>query len=1341
RYGKAYNFDGSNASGTDQRIRISDSEELRLTNQSFTISLWINRDGDLDTNIGMLLIKKHSVAPWESYKLLINDNQGGKVQFRQYDAAGSSLSDTTSNAGIPSNTWVHVVVLYNGTHQMLYIDGVKQTDVDAWSDTFDANSDLLIGSNDAGGFSYTSAFNGTIDEVALWNRSLSESEILDIYNSQSLYLSKGSYESRIYNAGFRATWLNISWDEALPYSEDLPNNDGNDSGVNMTGSVGLWHLNGDALDSSGDSNDGTINGNVTNITGKINGAYSFDGDEDYVTVVSPTFIDQQQGTFAAWVKWGGAQTEMTIASVSVTDTTDDEFFFDFRPDSAVAYGNFTDIVHLVNGAIQARLRTPNNVFEINKWHHFVATSDGSTVKAYVDGQEVTLTEQIGSNAGQWFGDATDASYFTIGGVKRATLAADWNGSIDEVAVWDRALSAEEILDIYKRGALNLNVSVRICDDASCDTETYDDTCTNASYCDLSELHKYDYFQYKVNFETGDGNYTPELLTESVIISYEEYNFCYVSTDCGSDTPIMSMSNYSNAHASLNITGAEAYDYLLCCKGINVTSNSCDEDNSVTFLKLFNYTNAHVEEANLSNYEYEACFEGDSPYVCRYGSECLSNESCIVSISNATNAHIADCTTDPYDIKVCCGEYVPPPAPNITAFYPNSTGGYSYEDIVQVDVNIAEPSSQRFNVSYEADDVSVSWYVDDVEQLDYANESEFLFTTNYSADGIYIVKSVITNATGSDEQLWELTVNATYCQIVGTITDGSESQVFSTFSIINGSGIIATNITDYSINVECEETYTVKVEPDDPGIESLYLINMSVTDTVKEILDIDDSADNLGSPAWVDSWVEAVAWNPNSSVSFDAINLTLNYTGTGLIAYKCNNWNYTGRNCTDDSWIVYEDVTNSSAYTLYSKEYGPGDPAIGIGNAARVDRFIRLYNVTGLGDVARANGGNLLGEYTNESQIDFNYTESYRIEVWLNNTHDNSNAIINSPYMDNIPDELGIDLVGYDAPNVTNVSGIITINDFTATISSGTEADTQKLTWSVGPPGKLIEGLHYGELVKLWFVVDFNGTDSSNNSATFYGDVDGTTIDAHIVNTFNTQGNGRPTAPLPWLPTNDTTTIVRTPNFVWNASIDAEGDNITYNLIVDNDADFSSPVINVTALLNASYNDTSLLDVDTTYYWKIRANDSIGYGDWSETANFTLESYLSITMIVNQTDFGSGGPGFSDNTTDNIPGPPVVQNDGNIDVNITITATPLFTEGGFPSEYYQFMIGVNESNSFNATESTTDWTNMTNSSQVIDLYNLKWDNSTDTAEIELRIELPPGEYAGNKTSTITLSTGS
>ena len=64
----------------------------------------------------------------------------------------------------------------------------------------------------------------------------------------------------------------------------------------------------------------------------------------------------------------------------------------------------------------------------------------------------------------------------------------FNGTIDEFAIWNRSLSDSEIEDIYLRGAVALNLSVRSCDDDACDTETWNSTGNNASFENISDLN-------------------------------------------------------------------------------------------------------------------------------------------------------------------------------------------------------------------------------------------------------------------------------------------------------------------------------------------------------------------------------------------------------------------------------------------------------------------------------------------------------------------------------------------------------------------------------------------------------------------------------------------------------------------------------------------------------------------------------------------------------------------------------------------------------------------------------------------------------------------------------------
>ena len=86
------------------------------------------------------------------------------------------------------------------------------------------------------------------------------------------------------------------------------------------------------------------------------------------------------------------------------------------------------------------------------WNHVVLTSDSSTVKCYINGNQTTLTVSAGSNTGQWFGDITSINQYCIGGLKRGTqFYSPLAGAIDEALIFNRALSAQEIRRMYAVG--------------------------------------------------------------------------------------------------------------------------------------------------------------------------------------------------------------------------------------------------------------------------------------------------------------------------------------------------------------------------------------------------------------------------------------------------------------------------------------------------------------------------------------------------------------------------------------------------------------------------------------------------------------------------------------------------------------------------------------------------------------------------------------------------------------------------------------------------------------------------------------------------------------------------
>ena len=357
---------------------------------------------------------------------------------------------------------------------------------------------------------------GTYNETQ-WNTTNNWVELTETGKTNGL----GSYTSSIKDAGGIASWDKISWTPQQPYYKESPNNKGQESGyptgnADMTGNVLLLHMNeesGTIVDYSGEGNNGTTYGGVTyGAEGKFNTALEFDGVDDYVEVPDSDSLDiTDEITIETWIKLKNTGKNYIVDKfhewgLKVTDYKQTVTFF-------IADQSPVDFV-------------TTETISLNTWTHIVASYDGTNRRIYFNGVEVksdTPSGSIGTSTGSLF----------IGNYGGGGFSFD--GKIDEVRIYNRALSAEEILDHYKRGALRLKYQVRSCDDPNCDTEQFvgPDGTTNTYYSELNNnstttpsfnltnIPDNRYFQYKVYFETDNSSYTPEL--KSVTINYTPLN--------------------------------------------------------------------------------------------------------------------------------------------------------------------------------------------------------------------------------------------------------------------------------------------------------------------------------------------------------------------------------------------------------------------------------------------------------------------------------------------------------------------------------------------------------------------------------------------------------------------------------------------------------------------------------------------------------------------------------------------------------------------------------------------------------------------------------------------------
>ncbi len=199
--------------------------------------------------------------------------------------------------------------------------------------------------------------------------------------------------------------------------------------------VGWWRLDDGsgttAADSSGNGNDGDMVGGPTWTTGYNGGALQFDGTDDHVTI-DPIIAQPASFTISAWIKTSytaPAGTEAVILAWGAAGQVGE-----FRvEDSKIMYGQYAggaDWQFLYGGAAVSD----------NAWHHVALTKAGSAINLYVDA--------IPDGSGSITNTITPTD-LTIGAVEYLSAFQHFfNGLIDDVRLYNRALDASEIADLH-----------------------------------------------------------------------------------------------------------------------------------------------------------------------------------------------------------------------------------------------------------------------------------------------------------------------------------------------------------------------------------------------------------------------------------------------------------------------------------------------------------------------------------------------------------------------------------------------------------------------------------------------------------------------------------------------------------------------------------------------------------------------------------------------------------------------------------------------------------------------------------------------------------------------------
>lgn len=338
----------------------------------------------------------------------------------------------------------------------------------------------------------------------------------------------GIYTSEIFDAGSEKLWNSISWRSSRPYGKPLLGNQQVENGykfgnIDMSDNVLLMHfdeVSGVLSDSSGNQNGGSNIGATYGVDGKLGTALKFDGVDDYVALLQPYTYFTDGITVGSWVK--------TSDSSGIIISYDRSEIFRFGIGSNGTAGAVT---WSTNDGSSINDMSGSTTVDDGQWHFVVATYNVSsaTKEIYVDGQLDTTTSWGGASLGNgterygFLGTGSEASNFN--GSRGPSTWFD--GVMDEMFIFDRALSSTEIEDIYLRGANRVNIKVRSCDDPLCLGEKFvgsdgfssssslayselSNDSTSTALLVLNDVPDAQYFQYQVTLETDDSNYTPDI---------------------------------------------------------------------------------------------------------------------------------------------------------------------------------------------------------------------------------------------------------------------------------------------------------------------------------------------------------------------------------------------------------------------------------------------------------------------------------------------------------------------------------------------------------------------------------------------------------------------------------------------------------------------------------------------------------------------------------------------------------------------------------------------------------------------------------------------------------------
>ncbi len=333
----------------------------------------------------------------------VDDNIGVSCTGGLVGSWNASTYPSSAANTIATSTWVHVAVSRGPSTTSIYINGQP-------SGSGSSGNSINFGTAYIGSvFGGTRNFTGIIDDFRIYNTNLAASQIASLY-------STGVVTKVV---------------------------------ANNTGLVGQWSFDAGkglkAIDSSGNGNTGTLNGSLAWVSGKHGNALSFNSaSSQYVSLASGTIADGSDMTVVAWVKPTAIAQQAFVSNWSAgTSLTGFDMSMNTSGKLRCAYGNGTSTTFFTATTL---------TLAANQWNLVacVRNTGSTSVIPYLNGaagSAMTLT-----------GNATGLSVTGARFGQRGDTGDKYTGLMDDVRIYNRALSLAEIVNLYNSGQVTKNVN-------------------------------------------------------------------------------------------------------------------------------------------------------------------------------------------------------------------------------------------------------------------------------------------------------------------------------------------------------------------------------------------------------------------------------------------------------------------------------------------------------------------------------------------------------------------------------------------------------------------------------------------------------------------------------------------------------------------------------------------------------------------------------------------------------------------------------------------------------------------------------------------------------------------